>query len=140
MSDDTRDIIDLTVAYARAIDERNWAALDDVFVDEATASMPDPLSSRREIVERISRTLTPLDASQHFVSNHLVSIVGDEATCRCYLLAQHVRKIDGRRRTFIVGGGYDDRLVRTSGGWRISHRRLNVTWTDGDPTVIEHPR
>lgn len=139
MSDDTREIVDLTIAYTWAIDERDWESLDSVFTEDATARMPHPLVGRKEIVDRISRTLDPLSATQHIVSNHQVAVAGDKATCRCYLQAQHVRKVDGRRQNYLVGGIYNDALVRTTDGWRIAHRELVVTWTDGNPEVITNP-
>lgn len=139
MDDDARQIIDLTISYTWAIDSKNWAALDQVFVEDATAEMPHRLVGRRQIVERIERTLSSLAATQHIVTNHQVTVSGDEATCRCYLQAQHVRKIDGRRQNYLVGGGYNDSLVRTEDGWRIAHRQLVVTWTEGNPDVITNP-
>ena len=35
-----------------------------------------------------------------------------------------------------MAGVYDDELRRTADGWRIVHRTLTVTWTDGNPAVI----
>lgn len=139
MHDDAREIIDLTIAYTWAIDAKDWVALDAVFVEDATAHMPHALTGRQQIVDRISRTLDPLLATQHIVSNHQVLVSGDEATCRCYLQAQHVRKVDGRRRNYVVGGAYHDALIRTADGWRIVHRELVVSWTDGNPAVISNP-
>ena len=136
---DVQAIIDVTIAYAWAIDSKDWRALDDVFLEDATAEMPHPLAGREQIVARIARTLEPLAVTQHIVANHQVEINGDSAACRCYLQAQHVRKIDGRRENYLVGGSYLDQLVRTGNGWRIAHRRLVVTWTDGNPDVVQVP-
>lgn len=136
---DFQAIVDVTIAYAWAIDSKDWRALDEVFMDDATAEMPHALSGRDNIVARIARTLEPLSMSQHIVSNHQVEVNGDSATCRCYLQAQHVRKIDGTRQNYLVGGSYVDQLVRTGDGWRIAHRRLIVTWTEGNPDVVQVP-
>jgi hypothetical protein len=37
---------------------------------------------------------------------------------------------------YIVAGTYSDRHVRTPDGWRIAHRRLDVSWTDANPAVL----
>jgi hypothetical protein len=37
---------------------------------------------------------------------------------------------------YIVGGTYEDRLVRTGAGWRIAHRVMTQTWTEGNPGVV----
>jgi hypothetical protein len=38
---------------------------------------------------------------------------------------------------FIVGGYYEDRVVRTPDGWRIAHRLMQQTWTEGNPAVTK---
>jgi ketosteroid isomerase-like protein len=138
---DRQEIIDLTIAYCWAIDTRNWDALDDVFLPDATAllAVPAPLEGVAAIRERISRALTPLDDSQHIVANHQVVIDGDGATCRCYLQAQHVRRAaaeSGGGTNFIIAGRYEDRMVRTPNGWRIAFRELVPMWREGNPDVL----
>ena len=134
-SDDLADrqaIIDLTIAYAWALDTRRWDDLDDVFVPDATADLVRPLSGVAAIKDRVRAALEPLDASQHLVATHQVRVDGDEASCRCYLQAQHVVADE----CFMVGGRYEDRLVRTPAGWRIAHRTLVMMWTQGDPAIM----
>lgn len=132
---DRQSIIDLTIAYTYALDTKNFDALDDVFVPDATAFLTEALTGRDAIKGRVRRALEPLDVSQHIISNHEVVIDGDRATCRCYLQAQHVRQATPGSPNFIVAGRYEDRLVRTSDGWRIEHRELVIMWTDGNPAV-----
>lgn len=137
---DRQEIVDLTIAYCWALDTRDWAALDDVFLAEATAHLltPSVLVGVDAIRERIARALDPLDESQHIVANHQVVIDGDSATCRCYLQAQHVRHAAATTGTpnYIVAGRYEDRLVRTAAGWRIAHRDIVMMWTEGNPDVM----
>ena len=87
----------------------------------------------------MSSVLLRLRASQHMVATHQVAVDGDRATCRCYLHAQHVRDVDGVEAQLVVGGRYDDELVRTAGGWRIARRSLTVIWTAGDPRPSSRP-
>lgn len=138
---DRQEIIDLTITYCWAIDTKQWDVLDDVFLPDATAllAMPAPLEGIAAIRERISSALTPLDDSQHIVANHQVVIDGDQATCRCYLQAQHVRHAaaeSGGGANFIIAGRYEDRMVRTENGWRIAHREIIPMWREGNPDVI----
>jgi hypothetical protein len=37
---------------------------------------------------------------------------------------------------YIVAGYYEDRVVRTPGGWRIAHRVMRQTWSEGNPAVV----
>jgi 3-phenylpropionate/cinnamic acid dioxygenase small subunit len=132
-------INDLLVRYAWAIDTKDWDALDDVFTADVTAELASPLLSGREaIASRIKLALEPLDDSQHMVTNHQVTIApdGNSATCRCYLQAQHVRRVPDGGHNFIIGGRYEDTVVRTPQGWRIDFRRLVVMWREGNPEVL----
>ena len=133
-------IIDLTHRYTWAIDTRTWSDLDEVFTVDATALLPTPLESREAIKRRVQRVLDPLDASQHIVTNHQVVVEGERASCRCQLQAQHVRTGPSGPEQYLVGGYYADQLVRTPDGWRIVHRELKITWTDGDPSVVRPDR
>jgi hypothetical protein len=129
---DRAAIVDVTIAYCWALDTRAWDELDDVFVPDATASLGWPLAGRDAIKQRIRDALEPLDGSQHMVATHQVRVDGGGATSRCYLQAQHVVGAG----TFLVGGRYEDRFVRTPDGWRIAHRDLVTMWTAGDPAVL----
>jgi hypothetical protein len=133
---DRQAIVDLTIAYSFALDERRFDDLDDIFLPDATAELGWPLEGRDAIKDRIRDALVPLDASQHLVATHQVHVDGDRATGRCYLQAQHLRASAEGGSSFMVGGRYEDPFVRTADGWRIAHRALIVLWTDGNPAVL----
>ncbi len=137
---DRTAIIDLTIAYCWAIDTHDWDALDDVFSNDVTAVLAAPLLTGVEAIKaRIKAALDPLDDSQHMVSNHQVTIApdGNSATCRCYLQAQHIRSDAANGGpNFIIGGRYEDRMVRTPDGWRIQFRELVPMWREGNSEVL----
>ena len=137
---DEREIRDLAFRYCRALDTKDWALLDEVFVPDATGQLgtPTTLVGIEAIRDRIRTALAHLDDSQHLVGNHEIAVDGDAATHRCYLQAQHIREAATGGPNYIVAGRYEDRLVRTDVGWRIAHRTLTVMWTDGNVTVA-HP-
>jgi len=133
---DRQALVDLTVAYSYALDDRRFDDLDDVFLPDATAELGRHLEGRDAIKDRIRDALVPLDVSQHLVATHEIRVDGDRATGRCYLQAQHVRTGPDGPTLLMVGGRYEDRYVRTTEGWRIAHRALVVLWTNGDPAVL----
>jgi hypothetical protein len=134
---DEKAIIDLTVAYCWALDSRRFEDLRAVFVQKATANLAGTESDGIEaIIQRCSAALTPLDVSQHMVSTHQIEIKRDIATCRCYLQAQHVKRGTEGGSNFILAGRYEDELIRTPVGWRITRRTLVTMWTAGNPAVI----
>ena len=134
--EDRQAVVDVTIAYCWALDTRDWDALDEVFLADATASLGSELIGLEAIKERVTDALKPLDHSQHVVSNHQVRVDGDVATSRCYFVAQHTVAGTEGGPNFIVAGRYEDALLRTAAGWRIRRRELSVTWTDGNPKVL----
>ena len=136
---DERDIVKVVNRYCFALDTKDWADLDNVFLPNATADLSTPtlLVGREAIVDRIRAALHHLDDSQHLVGNHQVTIDGDSATHRCYLQAQHVRHAAVGGPNYIIGGRYEDQLLRTADGWRIAHRTLAVMWKEGNLAVTQ---
>ena len=48
-----------------------------------------------------------------------------------------LRKAAGGNPLWDGTGWYDDTLVRTHGGWRITRRVCRITWWTGNPLVNE---
>ncbi len=137
VSSDQQAIIDLAIAYTWALDTKQFDALRTVFATDATADLNGVSCDGQDaIIARIERPLSRLDATQHLVGNHQVQVDGDTATHRCYLQSQHVKRGTPGGENFLIGGTYEDRLVRTTEGWRIAHRTMTPVWTDGNPAVI----
>ncbi len=137
MSDDEKAIIDLTIAYAWALDSRQFDDLAQVFAPDAVGDLAGQHCEGLEaITARIRTPLSRLDATQHVVTNHQVHILGDRARCRCYLVGQHLKTGTPGGDTFIMAGTYEDELERRAEGWRIIHRTLRIVWTDGNPAVV----
>jgi len=135
--EDRADIIEVTHNYCWALDRNQWHELDDVFLPDATALLGARECADREGIKQVcSNALTKLDDSQHIVATHQIQVDGDTATSRCYLHAQHIRKIDDGSSHYVVAGRYEDDLVRTADGWRIKHRTLVVMWTEGNLKVV----
>lgn len=130
MTDDHRDRLDiivLAVRYTWALDTKDADLLDEVFTPDASATLRGVECVGRDAIKaRVSGAFERFDHTQHLVGNHLVTIDGDDATHRCQLQAQHA--LDGADNR-VIGGYYDDRLVRTPDGWRIAHRVMQQTWS-----------
>ncbi len=136
---DRAAIVDAVIAYATALDTRDWDRLGSLFADDACweyCGSGERLVGPSAIVARISTSLKRFDATHHLNGNHVIAVHGDEAEHTCYYQAQHVRLglADGDK--FLGGGRYDDRLRRTADGWRFTHRRIIGVWSEGNPAVI----
>ena len=134
---DKQAIMDLQVRYSMAIDSGRYDELDHVFTPDVIADYGH--AGQHQGVETIKEAcrvaLDPLTSAQHQNGNHWAEIDGDTATAGCYFTVhQHLEGTPGGEH-FSMGGRYDDELVRTAGGWRITKRTLTVLWSDGNPAV-----
>jgi hypothetical protein len=135
---DREDIIDLAVRYTWALDTRSVDDLRNVFTPDATALLRDvECNGVDEIIARIGGSILRFDRTQHLVGNHQVTVDGDTGTHRCHLQGQHVREGAEGGENFIVGGYYEDRVVRTADGWRIAYRVMQQTWSAGNPDIAK---
>jgi 3-phenylpropionate/cinnamic acid dioxygenase small subunit len=138
---DRIEIEELLVRYSRAIDSRDFDALQALFTEDATfdgGSLGCPTGAA-QIRAMIEGTLTGLDATQHLVGKSLVEFEedGQGAQVRTYLISQHIRESAPTEvKHYFLGGEYADRVVRTPDGWRIAYRRLDRLWKQGDRAVI----
>lgn len=124
------------VAYAHALDQRDWQRLAQVFVEDVRFRYGDApwMRGASEVVRVCREVLERLDASQHRISSIDVQLgAAQTANSHCYVAAEHLR--GGRRYT--ISGSYLDIWRRTADGFRIEQRELTITWTEGDPSVIE---
>ena len=131
------EIVSLTVKYCWALDERDWDSLSEVFSSDAYAKYGvTEHKGIDSIIEKCQKALLPLDFSHHMVTNHVVELEGNEATCKCYFQAQHVRNSTPGGVNFIIAGKYEDELIRIDGEWKISSRVLTKIWTEGNEKVV----
>jgi hypothetical protein len=135
---DHNAIVALCIRYATALDSRDWALLRTCFEPDVVAEYAGigEILGYDALEQVCQRALMPLDASQHFLGNHVVVLDGDEADATTYLQAQHVRSGIPGGDTFLLAGKYTDRVVRRDGGWRFKTRKLEVMWTQGNRAVM----
>jgi hypothetical protein len=137
---DRQAIVDVCVNYALAVDSRDWARLRECFTADAVGDFGGAVNDGYDAIEATYRgALERLNASQHLIGNHLVTLDAarpDAATSVFYFQAQHVKEgLEGGSQ-FVVAGRYDDQFIRTERGWRIQHRTVSVMWTSGNPAVL----
>jgi 3-phenylpropionate/cinnamic acid dioxygenase small subunit len=142
---DKRDVIDTLYRFAEGMDWRDWELFRSVFTDvvEIDYSSHRPgqvgMIAADDWVANARRRLTPLDATQHSMSNPRVTVTGDRASITMYVEAQHLLTREGVTASYIIGGRYRDRLVRFDDGWRIEALTLDARWYTGDRSVLDLP-
>jgi 3-phenylpropionate/cinnamic acid dioxygenase small subunit len=131
-------IEDVLLAYATALDCRDWAALEGVFAADAVADYCGigVFEGRQAIVGVVADFLGHCGATQHMITNVRVDLPDQgEARTRCYLQAIHAGKGAYSGKIMTVWGEYADRLEQRPEGWRIVHRALQVLLVTGDVGV-----
>jgi 3-phenylpropionate/cinnamic acid dioxygenase small subunit len=136
-TDDVVEITQLLYRYARAIDAKDWKALEQIFTPDARIHYAVERGAELRFAELgpwLARAMTIFKATQHVITNPLVELTGDRARCTSYLTGTHVqaRRDDGAQVLTTEGSTYSDELVRTREGWRIAARVLERTWVDGE--------
>lgn len=113
--------------YARALDEKNYDALDACFTADAHIDYTCAgglKGAYPEIKAWLAKVLDPLPEMQHFTTNVELTFDGDTAQGTSYTLnVNGMHDATGELRHMIVGAQYIDRFQRTPDGWRISYRR-----------------
>ena len=114
-----RAIAPALAQFARAMDERDWAALDELLARmRPPTSAPGRCSGRVAIVALMRSYLDDCGPTQHLLGNLAVEVDGAEARSRCYVADLHLGPAT-RRPDFPTLGEYQDRWhnARDAGGW-----------------------
>jgi hypothetical protein len=137
---DKVEIIDIINLYGVALDAHAWDLLDDVFTEDVHAEF-GPAGAVWKSVGKLKFAFKDfhetLTNHMHTMTGTCVHVDGDKAYALTYgdwLLSRDAAE---GGPDWVGRGWYDDELVRTGQGWRISKRvcRL-ISWT-GNPLVPE---
>lgn len=121
--------------YAMGLDERRWELWDDVFTADAVIDfrpMGGELETPAEMSGRLGRPDPSWLFAQHPVTNVVISLDGDQATAYSDYRVETGRRTGtpGEIARVSGGGTYEDTLLRTGAGWRISQRRVFMKWRE----------
>ncbi|MEL7452031.1 MAG: nuclear transport factor 2 family protein [Pseudomonadota bacterium] len=128
--------------YALGVDTCDWVLYRSIFADEIEMDFSDfsgapaakmPADSW---IEAVKPAFTGLDATQHTMTNPIVDVEGDRATCKMYMQAVHFLKNDQGDRTFTMGGYYIDKLIKQDDRWLIQAVKLSVFWNTGNRHIM----
>ena len=118
------EIARLTVRFALLNDAGDWAAVADMFTEDARFVRPaggDPVVGRKAIHDSFASR--PPRKSCHLITNIVVDVVSEnEAASRCTLMLYAAPAGEANAASPALIGGFTDKLVRTSDGWRFAER------------------
>lgn len=80
---------------------------------------------------RAMRGPPPQWGTHHLQGNHQMTVSGDSATARAYVLASHTFDKAVLHDNARAGGWYDATLAPTPEGWRFESIALTIIWNTG---------
>jgi SnoaL-like domain len=137
---DRAAISDLLVEFARTLDERDWETHTQLYLPDGELILGDIM--RLHGHDQLRRTGSPQGLGQyaatwHLSSNHAITVDGDHARTRSYLLGVHLLRGDPQDEDLFRhadgAGWYDCTLRRTPAGWRFATVRIHEVWRAGRP-------
>ena len=122
---DRYDIGQVMIRYATSVDQRDLERYATCFTEdvEVKGFGRESFTDRATYVPWVGEALKNFSATHHQITNQEVEIDGDRAHLRSYVQATHEMANDGDM-LMVLWAIYDDRLIRTDEGWRITHHTL----------------
>lgn len=110
-----------------AIDRKDWALYRTCFIDDVkTDFTTGAWSNLEDLATFMEEWHAGLGLTVHHISNIVITLNGDTATSRSYGNANIQTSREHPEKVLNLHGFYDDNLVRTPDGWKISQRTTKV--------------
>ena len=139
---DRMEITDTVTRYATSIGMHDWEGLrscytDEVEIDYTSMIGGDPTTYKADDwVAWARQNAGGFEAVMHYLSNHIITIQGDQATCISYVQSQFFLPNDKGDSMWAGGGYYTNELIHTAGGWKIQKTKLTVKWSKGNQELF----
>ncbi len=140
ITEDKVEIIQVINLYGLALDAHAWDLMDEVFTEDVQADFGPAgavWTSLAKVKFAFKDFHETLDNHMHTMMGHVVHVDGDTANAFTYGDSLLVRHAAPGGSDWIGRGWYDDELVRTDRGWRISRRTCRLIQSSGNPLVPE---
>lgn len=143
MENDKQAIGEVLNLYAFALDARAWDLFDRVFTHDVEAIFGPAGAGWNGLTEfkaSFAGFHATLDRHVHTMMGQLVHVDGDTANAFSFGNWLLIREAAEGGPSWLGTGYYDDELVRTDEGWRISRRVCRLLSWSGNPSVPEPQR
>src|SRR5947209_8120668 len=131
---DRTDIADVVYRYSSAIDSFDYPSVRRALADDihATYGNADPVTSGDALVKWIEEATSTVIWQHHLLNVYHINIDGDHAKTLSYLTSYQVFKENPDAAVILVAR-YHDELKRTSDGWKVSRRIMELLWGEEKP-------
>lgn len=126
---DREAIRDLLIAFARALDEKDWDAYAALFTPSGTLHTPrDRHEGREGLAAFVERDLGGYRATHHVAASHSIDLLdATHARVRASLHATHVVG-EAPSQFWATGGWYDYELLKDQSRWQIASVTIHPVW------------
>ena len=141
--EDTQEIRELMMRYARGIDRGDADLVASVFHPDAVNNLGSVPLIGAEAGKRLTagrkQSQERKQMGQHFIGNELIEVQGDTAFAEHYFMSYMISEKDGDEYTRTRAGRYLDRLERREGKWKVAFRMVVDDWDRFDKVVEAAP-
>jgi hypothetical protein len=126
--EDRARIGDLVVAYAFALDERDWQAFEALFTPRIDYRSAGGIAGTpAEVAAWMPQAMSLFQWTLHSVCTHRIEATSTEtAKGSLHVVSLHGLTFDGADEVMNATGVYRDEYVRTPAGWRFAARREDM--------------
>ena len=128
-------IKDLVIAYAYAVDDRDWVRWQSLFIPEARidyTSAGGIAGTPKEVAAWMPDAMAVFSFCMHSVLTHEIRFLAeDRAQGRAHVFNRNGIEWNGQSELVDVGAIYCDTYVRGNGAWRFASRRERTTYITG---------
>ncbi len=128
---DRTDIADVLYTYSSAVDSFDYHGVRSALADDIWAQYGngDPVEGGDKLVAWIEEATTTIIWQHHLLNVYHITVDGDQAKALSYLTSYQVFKENPDAAVILVAR-YHDELKRTSSGWKISRRIMELLWAE----------
>ena len=131
--EDHIEIQQLMYRYARCADRKDYAGFAEVFCEDAIFINRGEQVVSLAAIQDMMQALEKYTQTLHLVHNVFYEVQGATAAGETYCQALHLLEDKGVEIKVDMGVIYQDKLQRTSSGWRIAQRNFNLLWSQTAP-------
>jgi hypothetical protein len=136
---DKMELNELTNKLFMHTDAQQWdLLLSEVFTDTIQFDMssingqPSEQIKASEVCEMWKNGFVGIDAVHHQGGHCVITVKEDMADIYAYAVATHYKKETTVGNTRSFTGSYNLKALRTGKGWRLTHFKYNLKFTDGN--------
>lgn len=140
---DERAIERALILFARAMDERDWAAMAAILAEDVEGDFgTGRVTGRSAVIGLVRGYLDNCGATQHLLGNVLIEVSGDRAVSRAYTRDVHLNAANDPTTRMYTLGDYRDAWRRAAdGSWQLIERvKINRGFVGTLEVFDEKPR